>query len=195
MKMRNFRTGVAIAALLVAAPAGIVIAALLVATPATDPQPSTGPLSIAELIEPKKVKTVSVRPDGTLLPNDAPYPLQVPQTGPYGAPAVTRDVGPSPTGFFLTDTESKQHGLPQSLRTGTPAAAQRIFPPISADDAYTAGLHVGYDFHLRQYDYFVAQAKDAVAHGRDPARFLMGARTAKWNCERINRLLLESQKP
>jgi hypothetical protein len=27
---------------------------------------------IADLIEPKKVKTVSVRPDGTLLPNDAP---------------------------------------------------------------------------------------------------------------------------
>ncbi|PNE10598.1 MAG: hypothetical protein CR217_13400 [Beijerinckiaceae bacterium] len=64
-----------LAALLVAT--GIVIAALLVATPATDLQPSTGPLSIAELIEPKKVKTVS-------------YPLPVPQTGPYGAPAVTR---------------------------------------------------------------------------------------------------------
>jgi hypothetical protein len=36
------------------------------------PQPSSEPLSIADLIEPKKVKTVSVRPDGTLLPNDAP---------------------------------------------------------------------------------------------------------------------------
>jgi SPOR domain len=36
------------------------------------PQPSAEPLSIADLIEPKKVKTVSVRPDGTLLPNDAP---------------------------------------------------------------------------------------------------------------------------
>jgi hypothetical protein len=36
------------------------------------PQPSAEPLSIADLIEPKKVKTVLVRPDGTLLPNDAP---------------------------------------------------------------------------------------------------------------------------
>jgi hypothetical protein len=33
---------------------------------------AAAPLSIADLIEPKKVKTVSVRPDGTLLPNDAP---------------------------------------------------------------------------------------------------------------------------
>jgi SPOR domain len=36
------------------------------------PQPSAEPLSIADLIEPKKVKTVSVRPDGTVLLNDAP---------------------------------------------------------------------------------------------------------------------------
>jgi hypothetical protein len=36
------------------------------------PQPSAEPLSITDLLEPKKVKTVSVRPDGTLLPNDAP---------------------------------------------------------------------------------------------------------------------------
>jgi hypothetical protein len=35
------------------------------------PQASMAPQSIAGLIEPKKVKTVSVRPDGTLLPNDA----------------------------------------------------------------------------------------------------------------------------
>ena len=33
---------------------------------------STDSLSIAGLIEPKKVKTISVRPDNTLLPNDAP---------------------------------------------------------------------------------------------------------------------------
>ena len=36
------------------------------------PQPSAETLNIADLIEPKKVKTVLVRPDGTLLPNDAP---------------------------------------------------------------------------------------------------------------------------
>ncbi len=40
--------------------------------PQAQPQPSAEPLSIADLIEPKKVKTVSVRPDGTVLPNDTP---------------------------------------------------------------------------------------------------------------------------
>jgi SPOR domain len=39
--------------------------------PVAQPQPSPEP-TIAGLIEPKKVKTVSVRPDGTVLPNDAP---------------------------------------------------------------------------------------------------------------------------
>jgi hypothetical protein len=46
--------------------------------------PETGqaqPLTIAALIEPKKVKTISVRPDGTLLPNDIP-----PQIPPSVAP-------------------------------------------------------------------------------------------------------------
>jgi hypothetical protein len=38
-------------------------------------QPSAEPNSIAALIEPKKVKTVSVRPDGTLVPNDSPPQL------------------------------------------------------------------------------------------------------------------------
>jgi hypothetical protein len=36
------------------------------------PRSPNEPQSIAELIEPKKVKTVSVRPDSTLLPNDTP---------------------------------------------------------------------------------------------------------------------------
>lgn len=36
------------------------------------PQQQAEPLSIAALIEPKKVRTVSVLPDGTLLPNDTP---------------------------------------------------------------------------------------------------------------------------
>ena len=45
------------------------------------------PLSIAALIEPKKVKTVSVRPDGTLLPNDTPPHMS--------ASAPTRPAAPS----------------------------------------------------------------------------------------------------
>jgi SPOR domain len=35
-------------------------------------RPSTEPQSIADLIEPRKVKTVSVRPDGTVVANDTP---------------------------------------------------------------------------------------------------------------------------
>jgi hypothetical protein len=45
------------------------------------PQPTAEPNSIAALIEPKKVRTVSVRPDGTLLPNDSS-----PQAGAPSAP-------------------------------------------------------------------------------------------------------------
>jgi hypothetical protein len=59
--------------------AGLATGAASVPVPAppaqAQPQPAAGPLSIADLIEPKKVKTVSVRPDGTLLPNDAPPPV------------------------------------------------------------------------------------------------------------------------
>lgn len=56
----------------VAASAGA--AAVPVPAPPAQAQPrsSAGPQSIAELIEPKKVRTVAVRPDGTRLPSDAP---------------------------------------------------------------------------------------------------------------------------
>ncbi len=56
--------------------AGLASGAASVPVPAppaqAQPQAAAEPLSIADLIEPKKVRTVSVRPDGTLLPNDAP---------------------------------------------------------------------------------------------------------------------------
>ncbi|MGH6836557.1 MAG: SPOR domain-containing protein [Methylocella sp.] len=62
--------------------AGLATGAASVPVPAppeqAQPQPSGEPLSIADLIEPKKVKTVSVRPDGTLLPNDAPPQVAAP---------------------------------------------------------------------------------------------------------------------
>jgi len=59
--------------------AGLATGAASVPVPAppaqAQPQPAAEPQSIADLIEPKKVKTVSVRPDGTVLPNDAPPPV------------------------------------------------------------------------------------------------------------------------
>lgn len=63
-------------------------------------QTSIPPQSIAGLIEPKKVKTVAVRPDGTVLPNDA-----APQTpsaatlssGHATAPAIAKPATPKST--------------------------------------------------------------------------------------------------
>jgi hypothetical protein len=46
-----------------------------VPVPAPPQAAQAQPLSIAALIEPKKVKTISVRPDGTILPNDTPPPI------------------------------------------------------------------------------------------------------------------------
>ena len=73
------------------------------------PQPSPEP-TIAGLIEPKKVKTVSVRPDGTLLPNDAPPAAAAP-----AKPA--RPVAASPA------------------KTAPPKATARVATPSSADPA------------------------------------------------------------
>jgi hypothetical protein len=50
---------------------------------------------IGALIEPKKVKTVSVRSDGTLLPNDTPP--QMPQTAPAAPQAPASSATPSAT--------------------------------------------------------------------------------------------------
>ncbi|MGI8569978.1 MAG: SPOR domain-containing protein [Methylocella sp.] len=73
--------------------AGLATGAASVPVPAppaqAQPQSSNGPLSIAELIEPKKVKTVSVRPDGTLLPNDTPPQVTAPTVPvPAARPAI-----------------------------------------------------------------------------------------------------------
>ena len=51
-----------------------------VATAAVKPTPAQQPMGIAALIEPRKVRTVSVRPDGTVLPNDQPPPQPSAQT-------------------------------------------------------------------------------------------------------------------
>jgi len=53
-------------------------------------QTSIPPQSIAGLIEPKKVKTVAVRPDGSVLPNDA-----APQTPSAATPSSAHATGPA----------------------------------------------------------------------------------------------------
>ena len=80
--------------------AGLAPGAASVPVPAppaqAQPQPSAEPLTIAELIEPKKVKTVSVRPDGTLLPNDtAPQVAAQAVPVPAARPAAASMVKPA----------------------------------------------------------------------------------------------------
>jgi SPOR domain len=96
------------------------------------PRPPNEPQSIAELIEPKKVKTVSVRPDGTLLPNDtppqaaeraAPVPVARPATLP-AAKAVT------PKSAVRVATTPKPvveaaNGNPQTAQTSVAPKARR----------------------------------------------------------------------
>jgi SPOR domain len=74
--------------------------------PVAQPQPSPEP-TIAGLIEPKKVKTVSVRPDGTVLPNDA-------------APAAAKSARPV---------------VASPAKPATPKSTARLATPNPADPA------------------------------------------------------------
>jgi len=77
------------------------------------PQPTDG---IAALIEPKKVKTVSVRPDGTLLPNDAPSQVAAPTVPPVHATAISPAKAATP--------KSKTHVVTTPKTVGPAAAAK-----------------------------------------------------------------------
>src|SRR5262249_6728040 len=68
---------------------------------------SAEPQSIAELIEPKRVKTVSVRPDGTVLPNDAPPPVAA------QAPAAVRPPSPPAAKAATPKTAARVAAVPK----------------------------------------------------------------------------------
>ncbi|WOJ89455.1 SPOR domain-containing protein [Methylocapsa polymorpha] len=87
------------------------------AQPQPRAQTQSEPLSIAALIEPKKVKTVSVRPDGTVLPNDKPP--QMPAQG---------------------TAQSAQHMAADASKASTPKTTARVattpkLPPAAGADA------------------------------------------------------------
>ncbi len=110
------------------------------------PQPSAGPLSIAELIEPKKVKTVSVRPDGTLLPNDAPPQVTAPAVPvPAARPAIASVAKPAtPKSAARVATTPRTaaadaNGIPQP-RTSVAAKAKRVEVADTRDQASAAGV-------------------------------------------------------
>ncbi|SFK27784.1 SPOR domain-containing protein [Methylocapsa palsarum] len=87
---------------------------------------SDGDLSIAGLIEPKKVKTVSVRPDGTLLPNARPAPIQATPPGAAHAPAP-------PVKAATPKTTARVTMTPKPAEAEAAQPAQRARPVQVAD--------------------------------------------------------------
>ncbi|MGH6817971.1 MAG: SPOR domain-containing protein [Methylovirgula sp.] len=84
--------------------------AAVVPVPAPPAAEAQGPaFGLAGLIEPRKVKTVVVRPDGTIVSNDAPQepPVSAPQDLPTVAPPQEMlPVGPGPVPLDTTATTS-----------------------------------------------------------------------------------------
>lgn len=110
-------------------------------------QPPRGPHSIAELIEPKKVKTVSVRPDGTLLPNDAPPQLTEPAVPvPAARPAIAsaaKAATPKSAARVATTPRpatADVNGVPQPTRNSAAPKAKRVEVADARDQAPAAEL-------------------------------------------------------
>ncbi len=99
------------------------------------PQPSAEPLSIASLIEPKKVKTISVRPDGTLIQNDRPPQstgaAAQPAAGHPAAPSAAKAATPKSTARVATTPKPASPAAPTDA--GTVAAAAKAKPAEVAE--------------------------------------------------------------
>jgi hypothetical protein len=121
-------------------------ASVPVPAPPAQAQPqSTEPLSIADLIEPKKVKTVSVRPDGTVMPNDAPPQVTAPTVPvPAARPAiasVAKAATPKSAARVATTPRpaaTESNGNPQP-RTSAATKAKRVELADTRDPAPAAG--------------------------------------------------------
>jgi hypothetical protein len=129
--------------------AGLATGAASVPVPAppaqAQPQPAAEPQSISDLIEPKKVKTVSVRPDGTLLQNDAPpqvtaAAVPVPAARPTAA-SMAKAATPKSAARVATTPRpatADANGNPQP-RTSVAAKAKRVELTDARDPASAAG--------------------------------------------------------
>ena len=128
--------------------AGLPTGAASVPVPAppapAQPQPSAEPLSIDDILEPKKVKTVSVRPDGTLLPNDAPpqvtaTAVPVPAARPTAA-SMAKAATPKSAARVATTPKpaADANGNPQP-RTSIAAKAKRVEVADARGQAPAAG--------------------------------------------------------
>jgi len=114
-----------------AAAAGGGAAAVPVPAPPAQAQarPSNEPQSIADLIEPRKVKTVSVRPDGTVLPNDTPPPV-VPRAA--QAPTAVHPPAAPPARAATSKTAARVATTPRpaaAIAGGNPQSAQTTVAP------------------------------------------------------------------
>ncbi|ACB96281.1 SPOR domain-containing protein [Beijerinckia indica] len=118
------------------------------APPQPAPQQS---MSIASLIEPKKVKTVSVRPDGTLLPNDTPpqttassVPVPAPRPAAPAAKAATpkstaRVTPKDPVAEAINGTASSASTPLGSANAGAKAKPAQQLASATPDTAAAAG--------------------------------------------------------
>jgi len=111
----------------------------------TQASAQTEPLSIASLIEPKKVKTVSVRPDGTLLPNDTPPPVQssvaplpVPRP-PVASAATPKPATPKSTARVATTPREPApiDATNQPMQLGGAAKPAAAAKPVQVAEAQT----------------------------------------------------------
>lgn len=99
-------------------------------------QPPAEPNSIAALIEPKKVKTVSVRPDGTLVPNDTPPQLAQTVALPppaHPAPPAARAATPKSVARVATTPKPASAGAAGSASASRTSVAVKPKPVQVAD--------------------------------------------------------------
>lgn len=106
--------------------------------------------------------------DGSELP-------RVPEGGPYGAPAVTRDIVAAEAPSAKPDESARE------------AKQQR----------YEELLHARFDEYVREYDVAIKHAREAALREQHDnfLLFLDEAREAKRHADEMNNLWLESQKP
>ena len=138
-----------------ASPAASSAAVVPVPTPpALDTQPQS--FGLAGMIEPKKVKTVAVRPDGTIVSDDAPQQQGLPSISPVvtpppalGAPPPAQTVTPDTTGSLPTTAGSAPPSEDSATASGDvsaehpPAADKSEMPPAQAKPEKVADADVG----------------------------------------------------
>jgi hypothetical protein len=112
-------------------------AAVPAAPAPTTQQALAPPQSIAGLIEPKKVKTVAVRPDGTVLPNDAA--LQAPSvtaiSPAHAAASAAKAATPKSTARVATTPKPAAVGAADASHAASPKPTQVADAPQAAPAA------------------------------------------------------------